>query len=250
MSSSASPQPAAAWLPEPREPGDELPVLPPSDSLPDPEPVPPRPLAGAALPDSDLVPPDRHADPLLPDLELVPPRPPAGTAVPDADDGTGQTASVATVVESPVGVSELPLLPFAQVLETYVGWGTRLCALAIDLVALVLPFAAGVLVDSALMAYGVPMVQGQLTVIPLVLAAIVWNRGVWQGRTGQSLGKKAMGIRLVRESTSLPVGVGVALLRELAHLVDTVSLVGWLNPMWSGKRQTFADQIVHTVVLG
>lgn len=77
----------------------------------------------------------------------------------------------------------------------------------------------------------------------------VWNRWVRQGRTGQSLGKKVMGIQLLLERTEEPIGVGMACLRDLGHGVDTVLFVGYLWPLWDPKRQTFADKILGTVVV-
>jgi uncharacterized RDD family membrane protein YckC len=232
LSSSAFP---AAWLPAPRDPDDDDLPEPPASTPPYGTLTLPAPAAVDESPGEDLPAPalDESPDEVDVPSEVVP-----------SDD------AVVATTDGPQELPETPLVPFAQVVETYVGWGTRLCAFGIDVGALILPFAAGVMLDSALMAYAVPMLGGQLTVIPLVLAAIVWNRGVWQGRTGQSLGKKAMGLRLVREATYGPVGITTALLRELAHVVDTLSVVGWLNPLWSGKKQTFADKMVRAVVVG
>ncbi|MET0787665.1 MAG: RDD family protein [Cellulomonas sp.] len=246
MSSSAFPQLPIAWLPEPRDHDEDLP-----EGLD--ETAPERDATDALENDVAAGAPDSSTSDVAQADDGLPTS--ADDTTTAADDPPPTSAGdeappTATGELKPLEVDKVPLLPFAKAVETYVGWGTRACALAIDLLVLVLPFAAGVLVDSALMAYGVPMLLGQMTVIPTVLAAIVWNRGVWQGRTGQSLGKKAMSIRLADQSTDLPVGVRTALLRELAHVVDTLSVVGWLNPLWNGKRRTFADQIVGTVVLG
>lgn len=82
------------------------------------------------------------------------------------------------------------------------------------------------------------------------LAFNVGNRVFRQGRTGQSLGKKLLGIRLLNERTMAPVGAGTALLRELAHYIDGVAMyIGYLWPLWDPKRQTFADKICGTVVV-
>lgn len=47
----------------------------------------------------------------------------------------------------------------------------------------------------------------------------VWNRVVQQGRTGQSIGKAALGIVLVSARTGTPIGAGSAFLREVVHYV-------------------------------
>ena len=82
-----------------------------------------------------------------------------------------------------------------------------------------------------------------------VLAIQLWNRVFRMGRTGQSLGKRVMGIRLVEEYTGRPMGAGMCLVREIAHTLDGFAYVGYLWPLWDPKRQTFADKILSTVVV-
>lgn len=77
----------------------------------------------------------------------------------------------------------------------------------------------------------------------------VWNRVIRQGRTGRSVGKSVLRIRLLGEQTMAPVGPGTALGRDFAHLVDGIFYLGYLWPLWDGKRQTFADKMVGTVVV-
>jgi len=55
------------------------------------------------------------------------------------------------------------------------------------------------------------------------------------------------GITVVhRDGTAL--GVWGLLLRDLAHLLDTASVVGWLWPLWDSRRRTFADMLLRTEV--
>ena len=57
-------------------------------------------------------------------------------------------------------------------------------------------------------------------------------------------------IKTVSEETGQPIGFGNAFLRDLCHVVDSmVCYVGYLMPLWDGKRQTLADKIVRTVVV-
>jgi uncharacterized RDD family membrane protein YckC len=82
------------------------------------------------------------------------------------------------------------------------------------------------------------------------LGFLLWNSGYRQGRTGQSLGKSALGIRLVRAGTEEPVGVGRAVGRQVAHLLDGLPLgLGYLWPLWDEQRQTFADKVCSTLVV-
>lgn len=82
------------------------------------------------------------------------------------------------------------------------------------------------------------------------LAFTIWNRAFRQGRTGQSLGKQLVGLRLLNEQTMAPMGAGMAFVRDLAHYVDGAAMyVGYLWPLWDPKRQTFADKMCRTVVV-
>jgi uncharacterized RDD family membrane protein YckC len=82
----------------------------------------------------------------------------------------------------------------------------------------------------------------------LALGTWAWNRIVQQGRTGQSVGKAAMKIALVSGTTGKPVGVWTAFLREVAHVLDGVLVVGYLWPLWDDQKQTLADKLVDTEV--
>ena len=82
------------------------------------------------------------------------------------------------------------------------------------------------------------------------LAFLVWNCGWQQGRSGQSLGKRVLGMRLVGAATGQPVGFGRAVWRQVAHLLDGLPLLlGYLWPLWDERRQTFADKLCSTLVV-
>jgi uncharacterized RDD family membrane protein YckC len=78
----------------------------------------------------------------------------------------------------------------------------------------------------------------------------VYNRAVLQGRTGQSWGKKALNLRLVRMADGQPLGGLMCFVRDIVHVVDALPcLIGYLFPLWDARRQTFSDKIMNTVVL-
>lgn len=82
------------------------------------------------------------------------------------------------------------------------------------------------------------------------LAFFIWNICIRQGRTGQSLGKQVLGIRLLKDPTGQPLGAGLCFGRALLHFLDALPCyIGFLWPLWDGKRQTFADKIVSSVVI-
>ncbi|WP_327704483.1 RDD family protein [Streptomyces decoyicus] len=71
-----------------------------------------------------------------------------------------------------------------------------------------------------------------------------------EGKTGQTPGKKALNIRVVKEMTGQPLGFGMAFVRKLCHAVDgPLCGLGYWWPLWDEKSQTFADKIVSTVVV-
>jgi uncharacterized RDD family membrane protein YckC len=82
------------------------------------------------------------------------------------------------------------------------------------------------------------------------LGLTIYNRWIQGGKTGQTWGRKALGIRLVSEETGQPIGAAMAFVRDLAHFLDSVACyVGWLFPLWDAKRQTFADKVMKTIVI-
>ncbi|MQY20987.1 RDD family protein [Nocardia macrotermitis] len=90
--------------------------------------------------------------------------------------------------------------------------------------------------------------------ILIFLAAIVAIAGglylIYQvGTTGQTPGKRVVGIRLIGEADGQVIGFGMAFVRNLCHVLDGFCYIGYLWPLWDDKRQTFADKIMHTIVV-
>ena len=128
----------------------------------------------------------------------------------------------------------------------YANWGQRAGGYLIDGVIL-LPFY---IIAAILAGHGT---FANLIAVLIYLGGIVtvgYNRWFLGGKTGQTWGRKALGIRLVSEETGQPIGAGMAFVRDLCHALDTLACyVGWLFPIWDAKRQTFADKIMKTIVV-
>jgi uncharacterized RDD family membrane protein YckC len=78
----------------------------------------------------------------------------------------------------------------------------------------------------------------------------VWNVVVRQGRTGQTLAKSWLRIRVVRGSDGGVIGPAMTAIRALAHVLDAIPcFLGFVWPLWDHRSQTFADKIVGTVVV-
>jgi uncharacterized RDD family membrane protein YckC len=69
------------------------------------------------------------------------------------------------------------------------------------------------------------------------------------GTTGQTPGKRVLGIKLIREADGQFMGFGMAFVRNLCHILDSFCYIGYLWPLWDRKRQTFADMIMKTIVV-
>jgi uncharacterized RDD family membrane protein YckC len=151
--------------------------------------------------------------------------------------------------------------------EAYTPWFTRVLAWLIDNVPvfIVLGIAYGIAFGTAENQcisnggeydYGVYCTSsfGAIGVILLglgyiaALAYSVWNWGYRQGTTGSSIGKSIMKFKVVSEKTWQPIGFGMSIVRQLAHIVDgAVCYIGYFFPLWDAKRQTLADKIMTTV---
>ncbi|AGS71334.1 RDD family protein [Streptomyces collinus] len=123
----------------------------------------------------------------------------------------------------------------------YANWGQRFLGTLVDGLVFLVPYILVIVGrnNAALSAIG------GLAII----AVAIWQL-IQEGRTGQTIGKKALGIRLVKEETGQPLGVGMAFVRRLAHFLDSLACyLGWLWPAWDSKRQTFADKVCGSIVI-
>jgi uncharacterized RDD family membrane protein YckC len=94
----------------------------------------------------------------------------------------------------------------------------------------------------------VAMIIG-LSVILASLAWVAYNRWMIAGKTGQSLGKRLTKIKLISEETTAPIGPGNACIRDLVHILDALTVVGYLWPLWDDKKKTLGDKIMKTIVV-
>ena len=128
----------------------------------------------------------------------------------------------------------------------YASWGKRALGGLIDYIApgMVISVIVGILGG-----FASEEVQGVISSV-LGLGWFVYNMVYLGGTTGQSWGRKVAGVRLVSEATGRPIGMGMAFVRQLAHIIDTlICYIGWLFPLWDAKRQTIADKIMSTIVI-
>jgi uncharacterized RDD family membrane protein YckC len=120
-------------------------------------------------------------------------------------------------------------------------WGRRAAALLLDL--LVVTFAVGVLLG----------VGQSLTVFWAIVLLPALYHWLMVGAWGQTVGKMALGVRVVRATDSAPVGYARALGRVASWLVLGIFvlplLLAYLWPLWDRRNQTLYDKMVDTVVV-
>lgn len=91
----------------------------------------------------------------------------------------------------------------------------------------------------------------QLVITLLQLAVNLGYALYFIGNRGQTLGKMAMGIKVVKLDTNDPPGYVGAFLREVVgKLLSSLALgLGYLWMLWDDKKQTCHDKIAGTVVV-
>ncbi|MFG2886342.1 RDD family protein [Streptomyces sp. NPDC048297] len=124
---------------------------------------------------------------------------------------------------------------------SYANWGQRFLARLVDMLVYAVPYI--------LIAVGKNTPILSLIGFIGLVGLFVWQV-IMEGKTGQTVGKKALNIRTLKEETGQPLGGGMAFVRQLAHIVDGLPCyLGYLWPAWDAKRQTFADKICGSIVI-
>ena len=130
---------------------------------------------------------------------------------------------------------------------TVADWSARAGAFTVDVL-----FGLGVLIAAGLVALSARP-QGWLwwlcvAMAAVALLAIAVNRYALPATRGWSLGRSMFGIVVVGRDGAV-VGPAVLVLRDVAHVLDTIPLFsGWLWPLVDGRGRTFADLLARTEV--
>ena len=167
---------------------------------------------------------------------------------------TGATAAPAAAAgAAPIGAAAgaAPVAGMSQWGEL-APWGTRAVGLVIDwalfaLVPYIAIFILGAVFGAISDALGALVIfVGYIAVFALFLYVL----GYGVGTTGQSPGKRMMGIKIVGKETGQVIGGGAGIGRWFAHIIDSlVCYIGWLMPLWDSERQTIADKLIGTYAI-
>ena len=129
--------------------------------------------------------------------------------------------------------------------------GRRVVATLVDTVVLTLVGGgiAGVFIGVLAGGDGESPLAGVAGLLILVFSFAYYI--VMEARWGQTLGKMIVGIKVVREDTGRPPGLGGAVLRTVLRIVDGIGnyLVAFVVVLASGKNQRLGDMAARTLVV-
>ncbi|MGH3064058.1 MAG: RDD family protein [Gaiellaceae bacterium] len=144
-----------------------------------------------------------------------------------------------------------------EIRSDYSSWGRRVGAYLLDALVLVVPLIVIVIIA---LAAGNPddeddnswAVIGIAYLLTLILPFVYYT--AMQGRaSGQSLGKKWLGIGVADDSTGGTIGYGRAFGRYAIIFVFALFVLpivlDYLWPLWDKKNQALHDKVVGSVVL-
>ena len=121
------------------------------------------------------------------------------------------------------------------------GFGRRLMAAILDGLLLT--------VVSVILAY-VFGDASALYAIVSTLVGVAYYVSLEGGRRGQTLGKQALGIRVIGLSDGRPIGYARALVRYIGRIFSSIPLfLGYLWMLWDGEKQTWHDKLASAVVV-
>ena len=150
----------------------------------------------------------------------------------------------------------------------YANFGQRLVALIIDSLVVTVPFgiAFGIWWAASPKHYvsctvndepgickvptGASIGLGVLIGAVYLFAVLFLYFGRMLGTTGQTLGNKAMGTKVVSLETGRPIGTGKAIGRYFGRIASgSICYLGYFWMLWDKDSQTWHDKIVGSVVI-
>ncbi|MBA3376011.1 MAG: RDD family protein [Gaiellaceae bacterium] len=118
-------------------------------------------------------------------------------------------------------------------------FGRRLVAYLIDAILLGVVYAVFAAIFDQAVGSGLSLLIG--------IAYFGYLEG---GHRGQTLGKMALGIRVIDFSSGGPIGYGRGVVRYLGRIISgVVCLLGYLWMLWDKEKQTWHDKIATSVVV-
>ncbi|TWD81507.1 putative RDD family membrane protein YckC [Kribbella amoyensis] len=137
---------------------------------------------------------------------------------------------------------------------TLAGWGSRVIASILDSLLALIPVGIALLVALTISGSMEQMSDGASTVLSVGYIAfflvVIWNRIIRQGKTGQSIGKKIVGLKIVGADSGQLIGIGRTIARELcAGFFNYFCFLNSLWPLWDKQQQTWHDKVASDLVI-
>jgi uncharacterized RDD family membrane protein YckC len=119
------------------------------------------------------------------------------------------------------------------------GFWARFGASLIDGIIISIPYVIVSLAIDPVVAYALYLLLG--------IAYFTYFEG---GATGQTIGKKALGIRVIDLAAGGPIGNTRAFIRYIGRIVSSIPLLlGYFWMLWDGEKQTWHDKMAGAVVV-
>ena len=160
-------------------------------------------------------------------------------------------------VAAPARPAAAPRLAVSLGLATVelAGFGRRLLAFLIDNLLLYLVY--GIFATCPVLLVPDPFSSDEEAMLSMLLCGAhllflllyFWYYVFFQARSGQTLGKKIMGIRIISADGSSP-GKGRCFLRFIGYWISSLILyIGFLMPLWDQNKQALHDKMANTYVI-
>lgn len=189
------------------------------------------------------------------------PRLPGSDPDVEPDPRPSAAGPAATVTVQRVSQRKRPLLVPEQVAIApdpsafdHASWGVRVGARLIDWCLLTVVFLASVAAAAGI-AYAIAgetaaALTGLFAFVGLgYLEVALYYLAGDAGQTGQTLGRRMFGIRVVR-TDGAPLGFWHALGRQFLAILSAIPfMLGYLAPLWDPQRRTWHDSLAGTVVI-
>jgi uncharacterized RDD family membrane protein YckC len=119
------------------------------------------------------------------------------------------------------------------------GFWTRFAASFIDGILIGIPYGIALAAVGQAVAYAI-----------YLLIAIAYFTYFEGGPTGQTLGKKALNIRVIDLAAGGPIGPTRAFIRYIGRIVSSIPiLLGYFWMLWDREKQTWHDKMAGAVVV-
>ena len=141
--------------------------------------------------------------------------------------------------QSGAGLGEPPPAPSGGPSGPRAGFWRRFAALFIDGLILAIPNTALIL-----------LLDDQLAQFLTLIIDIAYFAYLEGGATGQTLGKRALGIRVIDLRAGGPIGYGRGVIRYLGRIISTIPIfLGYFWMLWDRESQCWHDKMATSVVV-